>query len=239
MDTIKLNLDKRDITGKAVKRVRREGFVPAVVHDHGKDSLVVQVEYQAMHHAYQKAGKHHPIELKVGDKAHTALIKNVTLDPKKNSLTHVVFNAVKRGEKVTAEIPVHPKYAEDNDSTPAERASLIVLHNLETVEVEAVATALPDALFYDAEKLVEVGDKVTVADLVVPNGVEIKTDPAAAVATVYEPSALQAANDAAGGTADEEDQETVPADHESTAEEGTQAEEDQPGGKKQFEPPKE
>ncbi len=239
MDAIKLNLDKRDVTGKAVKRVRQQGFVPAVVHDHGKDSLVVQVEYQAMYHAYQKAGKHHPIEIKVGDKAHTALIKNVTLDPKKNSLTHIVFNAVKRGEKVTAQIPVHPKYAEDNDSTPAERASLIVLHNLETVEVEAVASALPDELFYDAETLVEVGDKIVVGDLTVPNGVEIKTDVNQAVATVYEPSALQAANDAVGGDADEADQEKVPADHESTAEEGTQAEEDQPGGKKQFEAAKE
>jgi len=239
MDAIKLNLDKRDITGKAVKQVRKQGFVPAVVHDHGKDSLVVQVEYQAMYHAYQKAGKHHPIELKVGDKAHTALIKNVTLDPKKNSLTHVVFNAVKRGEKVTAEIPIHPKYAEGNESTPAERASLIVLRNLETVEVEAVASALPDALFYDAEKLIEVGDKITVADLVIPNGVTVKTDENQAVATVYEPSALQAANDDAGGDAVEGDEENVPADHESTAEEGTQAEEDQPGGKKQFEPAKE
>ncbi|HKR81583.1 MAG TPA: 50S ribosomal protein L25 [Candidatus Saccharimonadales bacterium] len=239
MDAVKLELDARTVTGKAVKHLRREGIVPAVIHDHGKDSLVVQADYQNIYHAYQKAGKHHPVELKVGDKAHMALIKHATFDPKKNSLTHVVFNAVKRNEKVTAEIPVHARYDEGNESSPAERASLIVLHNLETVEVEAVASQLPDALYFDGEKLVEVGDHATVADLVVPNGVTIKTDPAQALATVYEPSALQAANDAAGGDATEEDQEEVPAEHESTAEEGTQAPEDQPGGKKQFEPSKE
>lgn len=239
MDAVKLELNARTVTGKAVKHLRREGIVPAVIHDHGKDSIVVEGEYQAVYHAYHKAGKHHPVELKVGDKAHVALIKHATFDPKKNALTHVVFNAVKRNEKVTAEIPVHPKYDEGNESSPAERASLIVLHNLETVEVEAVASQLPDALYFDAEKLVAVGDHATVADLIVPTGVTIKADPAQSLATVYEPSAVQAANDAAGGDATEEDQEDVPADHESTAEEGTQAEEDRPGGKKQFEPSKE
>lgn len=204
MDRVKLELKQREVTGKAVKHLRREGVVPAVVHDHGKESLVVQGPYQEVFKAYRQAGKHHPVELKVGDTAHTALIKSATFDPKKNSLTHVVFNAVKQNQKVTAEIPVKPKYADENESTPAERASLIVLHNLETVEVDALAKNLPDELYFDAEKLVEVGDKATVADLIVPEGVEVKNDPAQAVATVYEPSALQAANDAAGGDAEEE-----------------------------------
>lgn len=239
MDSVKLKLDERTVTGKAVKQIRKAGLVPAVVHDHGKESLVVQVEYQAMYHAYQRAGKHHPVELKVGDKTHTALIKNATFDPKKNSLNHVVFNAVKRGEKVTTEIPVHARYDEGNEASPAERSGLIVLHNLEVVEVEAQAKDLPDALFFDAEKLIEVGDHATVADLIVPAGVEVKTDPAQALATVYEPSALQAKNDALAGESEEASAEEVPADHESTAEQGTQAEEDQPGGKKQFEAAKE
>ena len=82
---------------------------------------------------------------------------------------------------------------------PAERASLIVLTNLESVEVKALPKDLPDVLEYDAEKLVEIGDHVTVADLIIPAGVELETPLEHAVATVYEPSALQAANDAGGG----------------------------------------
>jgi|SRR6266568_211064 len=239
MDLLTLQLDAREVTGKAVKHLRKQGIVPVVVHDHGKDSLVVQAEYQAMYHTYQKAGRHHPVELKVDGKTQTALIKHATFDPRKNSLTHVVFNAVKRGEKVTAEIPVRPRYDEGNDASPAERAGLIVLHNLETVEVEAVADKLPDELFFDAEKLAAVGDHATVADLTIPAGVAVKTDPMQALATVYEPSALQAANDAVGGDATEEEQAEVSADHESTAEEGTQQDENRPGGKKQFEAAKE
>ncbi len=80
---------------------------------------------------------------------------------------------------------------------------MIVLAQLETVQVKAIPTKLPDFFEYDAEKLVEIGDHATVADLVIPEGVELITEPEHTIATVYEPSALAAANDAAGGDAEE------------------------------------
>lgn len=201
--TISLDLEERTVTGKAVKRLRTEGVVPAVIHDHGKQSIVVAAPYMEMYKAFQAAGKNQPVTLNAGKKHYTALIKHVTFDPKKHVLTHVVFNAVKANEKVTAEVPVHIKFDEGNDATPAERASLVVLHQLEVVEVEAFPKNLPEILEFDGEKLVEVGDQATVADLIVPQDVVVKAEPTAVLATVFEPSALQAANDAAGGDADE------------------------------------
>jgi large subunit ribosomal protein L25 len=235
MDTVSVVLEPRKVTGKAVKHLRKGGLVPAVIHDHGKDSVVVQVEYQAAVKAYHAAGKHHPVEVTADGKKYTTIIKSVAYDPKRNVMTHIVFGAVKANEKVEAEIPIHPHYDEGNDSSPAERASLIVLANLETVQVKALPKDLPDALEYDAEKLVDVGDHVTVADLIIPAGVEIVTPAEQTIATVYEPSALQAANDAAGGDDEAEDAETVESEHESGAEEGTQKDEIRPGGKKEFE----
>jgi large subunit ribosomal protein L25 len=146
----------------------------------------------------------------------------------------MVFNAVNRNQKVEAEIPVRPRYNEGNESSPAERSGLIVLSQLETVQVKAIPTKLPDYLDYDAEQLVEIGDHVTVADLIIPEGVEIETEPEHAIATVYEPSALAAANDAAGGDAQAE-VEGVESENGSNAEEGTQSDEIRPGGKKEFE----
>lgn len=203
MEDVTLELEPREITGKAVKHLRKEGTIPAVIHDHGKASVLVMASYVPISKAYHAAGKHHPVKLKVGNKHYTALIKDVDVDPKKNLLRHVVFNAVNANEKVTAEIPVHVKYDEGNDASPAERNSLIVLRQLDVVEVEATPSNLPDELLFDAEKLVEVGDSVTVADLIVPNGVAILSDPNQTLATVFEPSALQAANDAVGGTEEE------------------------------------
>jgi len=202
MDAITLNLEKRTLTGKAVKQLRDQGMVPAVIHDHGKESVHVMGDFVALTKAYRAAGKHHPVSLQADGHTYTALIKGVDIDPKKNQIRHVVFNAIKADEKVDAQIPVHMQFSEGNESTPAERASLVVLRQLETVDVEALLEHLPDALYFDGEKLVEVGDHATVADLIVPAGVTIKTDPTHPLATVFEPSALQAANDAAGGDAE-------------------------------------
>lgn len=234
-DTITLKLDEREVTGKAVKKLRREGQVPAVIHDHGKPSIHVMGDYASMYKTYQTAGRHRAIELKTGDKTFTALIRNVDFDPKKNQLRHIVFNAVKKNQKVEAEVPIRPRYDGDNEASPAERAGLIVLANLEEVEVKALPSAIPDELTYDAEKLVEVGDKATVADLNLPEGVELLTDPEHTIATVYEPSAIAAANDEAAGEAEPEDAASVDSEHESNAEEGTQAPETKPGGDKQKE----
>ena len=204
-DSITLEVAARDISGKAVKHLRKEGIVPGVIHDHGKESIMVQGAYLDFFRVYQKAGKHHPIELKTPGANFTVLIKDAEFEPRKNQLTHLVFNAVNKNQKVEAEVPVHPQYAEDNDASPAERNGLIVLAQLESVQVRAIASKLPDVLYYDAEKLVEVGDHMTVADLIVPEGVEFITEDSHNIATVFEPSALAAANDAAGGdaTADE------------------------------------
>jgi large subunit ribosomal protein L25 len=210
-DTISLEVQPREITGKAVKHLRKDGLIPAVIHDHGKQSIIVQGDAIAMIKALKKAGKHHPIELKAGAKTYTAMIKTAEFEPRKNQLNHIVFNAVSAGQKVEAEVPVHPQYAEGNDASPAERAGLMVITNLESVLVEALPNKLPDALYYDAEKLVEIGDHVTVADLVVPADVIIKTEAEHGVASVFEPSAVAAANDAAGGDAEPEEAAAVEA----------------------------
>lgn len=203
-DSITLEVTTRDTLGKAVKRLRKEGIVPAVIHDHGKDSVHIQADFQAITKVFHAAGRHHPVELTLDNKKYTALIRNAAIDPRLNTVTHVVFNAVSANQTVDAAIPVVPRYAEGNDASPAERAGLIVLAQLEEVEVKALPKNLPDQLFYDAEKLVAVGDHVTVADLDVPTGVTVETEADHALATVFEPSALAAANDEAGGDAEAE-----------------------------------
>lgn len=202
-DAISLSLEKRQVLGKQVRQLRRDGKIPAVIHDHGKDSIIVQADAMDINKVWRAAGKHHPVQLKAGDKTYTALIKSADFDPKKHTLTHVVFNAVDRNQKVEAEVPVKPRYEGENESSPAERGGLIVLSQLDNVQVKAIPANIPDVILYNAEKLVEVGDHVTVADLIIPEGVEVETDASHAVATVYEPSALAAANEAAAGEAEE------------------------------------
>lgn len=230
-DVISLQVTSRETTGKAVKHLRKAGTLPAVIHDHGKPSINIQGDFVAMTKVWRQAGKHHPVKLTNDGKHYTALIKSATFDPRKHLLTHVVFNAVSATEKVEAEIPVRPRYDEGNESSPAERSGFIVLSQLEAVMVSAIASKLPDVLEYDAEKLVNVGDHVTVADLIIPEGVEIKVEAEHTLATVFEPSALAAANDAAGG--DAEDVAEVVSENGSEADTTGNEAEDKPGGQKE------
>jgi large subunit ribosomal protein L25 len=235
-DTISLKLEERTVLGKAVRQLRRDGQIPAVIHDHGKPSVHVQADAVAVQKVWRAAGKHHPINLKNGSKDFVALIKNVDFDPKKHQIRHVVFNAVDKNQKVEAEVPIRPRYDEGNENSPAERSGLIVLAQLEAVKVRSVPDKLPELLEYNAEKLVEIGDHVVVGDLIVPEGVEFITEPEHSIATVYEPSALAAANDAAAGEAEAEDVANVEAEEGGDTDQEGQSPEDRPGGKEQKEP---
>jgi large subunit ribosomal protein L25 len=239
MEKVTLTLKPRDITGKQVKQLRKDGMVPAVIHDHGKDSVVVMGSFIDVSKVYQKAGRNHPVTIKAGDKQYTALIKDAAFDPKKNRLTHVVFNAVKANQKVDAEVPVRIKLPEEHEVTPAERNGLVVLNQLEAVEVEALPRYLPEAIYFDGEKLAEAGDSATVADLIVPEHVEITTDPSHPVATVFEPSALQAANEEAAGEAEEAEPEAEAEEGKAEEAEGTEATESESAASKEDQKAKE
>ena len=178
---IALSLEKREVMGKAVKQLRRDGFVPAVIHDHGKPSRVVMVHYIAINKVYHEAGKHHALSLNLGDDKILALIKDVDFDPRKHQMRHVVFNAIKADEKVEAEVPLVLE-----GEIPAEKAGYMVITQLDHVEIEALPKDLIDEIKVDATVLAEIGDKITVADLKVPEGVTILTEAEHPIAAVEE-----------------------------------------------------
>ncbi len=192
-DEIAVELKERTILGKGLRKLRDEGLVPAVIHDHGKPSLHVSGDFLKLVKAYQQAGKHHPVHLKVGNKQQLAMIKDVDFEPSKHLMRHVVFQAIKQDEKVTAEV----RLILTGEEIPAEKISLLVLTQLDSVEIEALPKNLPDQLEVDATVLAEVGDKIHVSDIKVPEGVEIITDPEAVIATVEMPKDQIAEADAA------------------------------------------
>lgn len=179
-----LKLEERTVLGKGLNAMRAEGNVPAVIHDHGSDSVHVMASDKELLKAYRMAGKHHPVNLQVGSKKYLALIKDAHFNPVKHQLQHIVFQAISANEKVEAEIPVHLE-----GEVPAEKVGLMVLTQLDSVEVEALPKDLPDVLTVDATRLAELHDKLTVADIVVPSGVTILTEPEHAIATVVETKA--------------------------------------------------
>lgn len=234
-DKIALKVEERLIQGKKVKKLRKDGFVPAVIYGNDFESQSVMAPHVEITKAFRSAGKHQPIELQMGTKKHLVMIKTVDVDPVKHQLRHVAFHAIKQNEKVQTTVPI---IIEGAGETLAEKAGLVVLTTVDTIELEALPNNLPESVIVSGEKLSEVNDHLTVADIKVPEGVVILSDPEQVIATVYEPSALQAANEAVGGDALPENVETMEAEHGEATDQESQAPEDQPGGKKQFQPAK-
>ncbi len=185
---ISLTLQNRQAIGKAVKQLRRDGQVPAVIHDHGRESIHVMAPYLELYKVYQQAGKHHPINLTVDSKKYLAIIRDADFEPRKHQLRHIVFNAIEQNKPVETEVPI--VFRGDPE---AEKVGLIVLRQLDNVEVKALPKDLPDEVVVDVSGLSEVGDKLHVSDIVVPAGVTILTEPEHPVAMVDEPRSLAAA----------------------------------------------
>ncbi len=220
-DKITLTIQAREVHGKKVAKLRKEGLVPGIVYGADMEAVSVQAPAGEVAKVVKDAGMHTPVQL-MGKKRQIAMIKAVDRDPVKHVIRHVSFHAVRADEPVEAEVPI--RLIGEGESV-AERNGLVILQALEKIEVRALPLELPEALEIPIHELAEAGERVTVGDIKVPEGVEIvDNDDGRAeddedeerqtvfdlvVASVYEPSALQAANEAAAGDAEDADADSV------------------------------
>ncbi|HEU4716030.1 MAG TPA: 50S ribosomal protein L25 [Candidatus Saccharimonadales bacterium] len=234
MNDISLKLNERTMTGKKAAALRREGMVPSVVYGGKAEPIATQsplVETTKVAHA---AGKHSPVHLVIDGKKKLAIIKSIDIHPIKRSLRHVAFHTIKQNESIVTEVPI---VLTGMGESPAEKAGLVILQALEHTEIKARPANLPESLEVPVASLETTDDKLTLADITLPEGVEFadaEQDLSLVVANVYEPSALQAANELAGGEAESEAE--VTAENGGDTAQDSQAEESRPGGKQQDEP---
>jgi large subunit ribosomal protein L25 len=98
-EKVELTVEARDVTGKKVAALRRDGYVPAVVYGHDFPAQSVMAAEVPMAKAVRSAGKHHPIELQIGSDKRLVMIKTIDVDPVKNGLRNVAFHVVKQNEE--------------------------------------------------------------------------------------------------------------------------------------------
>lgn len=203
-NTISLALESRTATGKKVAKLRAAGYVPSVVYGGTADPISTQSLIVETTKVAHQAGKHSPVNLVIDGKKKLAIIKDIDFDPTRHTVRHVAFHTIKQNEKIVTEVPIH---LTGEGESAAERAGLVVLQAIEHVEIRAIPANLPEALEISILELETTEDKLTLADLKLPEGVEFadhEQDVELVIANVYEPGALQAANEAAGGDAEDE-----------------------------------
>ena len=202
MNDISLKLDERTLEGKKVAKLREQGIIPSVVYGGQSEPILAQSPAVETAKLVHTAGKHTPINLIIGGKTELAMIKSVDVDPVRHVLRHVAFHTIKQSDIITAEIPI---VLVGQGESLAEKAGLVILQAIEQIEIKAKPANLPESFVLSIVDLATDDDKLTIADIKLPKGVEfadIDQNLELAIASVYEPSALQAANDAAGGDED-------------------------------------
>lgn len=172
MDGIQLNAQKRSISGRKVKQLRKQGFLPANIYGKKIASRAVQVAIKEFTPVFAKAGGSGLVELTLGEKKLPVLIHNVQHHPVTDAPLHADFFQVDLKEKITAKIPVvfvgEAKAVKDKVG--------VILTILSELEVEALPVDLPEKIEVDITHLAAIDETIKVMNLKVNEKVQIITD---------------------------------------------------------------
>lgn len=185
MDNVSIVVHKRDVIGtRAANRLRKSGLIPGVIYGHGKDAVLIAVEPHALRDALgTSAGMHAVLDVTFeGQKrGHKAIVKELELDKVKHNVIHVDFQEIRLDETIETSVAVHFEGEAKGVKTGG-----MLEEAIREVTVKGQVTAIPEHLTMDITDL-GVGETLKVADLQVPEGIEVLDDPEAVLCSVLPP----------------------------------------------------
>lgn len=203
----KLTAEKRTVLGKKVKKLRKEGLLPANVYGKDLKSTAVSVKLKEFEAIFQEVGETGLIDVVLDGQNRPVLVKNLQKDHVSKKPLHADFYQVNLKEKVKTMVPLEitgePKAVTEKIGT--------IIQPLSEIEVEALPEDLPEHIEVNVEALAAVGEQITVGQLSVPTGVTVLTDPGQIVVKIDEliskEAQEQAAQEAAAAEAAKEGEE--------------------------------
>lgn len=182
MKRLKLKVEKREIMGKQLKKLRKSGILPGNIYGKEIKSQAVQVAYKDFTPIYDEVKETGLLDVDVAGNVVPVLIKNVQLDAITRQALHADFFQVNLKEKVKSMVPLEltgeAKAVTDNIG--------LLMPLLSEIEVEALPEDLPEKVEVNVEHLAAVNEQVTVEDLKIPTDVEVLTDKGQVVVKVAE-----------------------------------------------------
>ena len=186
MQDLKLAVTSRK-SGKAGALDADSASVRGVVYGREVGSTPIQANFQELDHLFNEAGMNQLIQLEVdGKDTHDVLFKEIQRNPVTNEIQHFDMYAVKRGEKLQAEVPI--SFVGDS---PAVLRGGTLSTLVESVQVECIPSKLPDGFELDVSTLEEIGDALHISDIKVDPDVEILADPEQTVVKAEEIKELE------------------------------------------------
>lgn len=166
--------------------MRRAGFVPGVIYGHGEETRSCKVETAVLERLLTTISYENTlINLKLDGESRPVLIRDVQIHPYKPEVLHVDFLAIRKGEKLRVEVPIRLV-----GRAPGVEEGGIMEHARHEVEVRCDPDSIPEFLELDVSGM-EVGDSRTIADLVVPPGVEVLAEGSSTVCAVVPPTKVE------------------------------------------------
>lgn len=201
MTKVALEAKKREVFGRKVKALRRQGLLPANIYGKKVKSLAVSVSLKDFTTAFKTSGETNVIELKIEKEksGRPVLATNLQKDPVSDEPIHVDFYQVDLTQKVTVPVPIEVQ----GEAPAVKEKGAVLIRLLDEVEVEALPKDLPDKLVVDISELREFNDSILIKDLKVGANVAIQEPGEEAVVMVQEPKAEEAPQPAAEAAPEE------------------------------------
>jgi large subunit ribosomal protein L25 len=183
MEKVVLKATKRDVAGKQVKALRREGKLPAVIYGRHTEPVNIVLETHSATMALGKATSSTLVTLDVDGKEYPALVREKQRDYIKNRLLHVDFLAVSLTEKIRASVSLHFVGV----SLAVKDYNAVFVHNIDQFHVECLPSELPERIDVDIKPLARVGDVLRVKDIVLSDKIRILDNPDTVVCVASAP----------------------------------------------------
>lgn len=203
MSDNKLSLEKRTVSGKKVAKLRADGLIPSVIYGDGNEPIMAQSAYNDTEKVLRAAGYHSTIDITVDKKPFMVIVKDIAVDPVSRKIVNVEFQAVSADKPVEATTPI---VIVGYETSEASKLHYVYTQALEEIDVKAKPADLPKEITVDASKLADIDDKLTVADLELPAGVELADKEMSndqVVASLYDPAVVAAQREAEEAAAKE------------------------------------
>jgi len=176
-----LEIALRKITGKASKRLRKAGLIPANISGHKEPSLAVQVDAVLFERLRREHGTRKILSLHLPDAGtQTVLIRQVQHEPRSGKILHVDFDRVSLNERVTIKVPLHFV----GESPAVEDKGGVLLHLVEELEVECLASDIVGHIDVDISSLTEIDAVLHAKDVKLPTNFKLVIDPEEPIAKV-------------------------------------------------------
>jgi large subunit ribosomal protein L25 len=220
VEDLRLKATQRDVLGKKSRFLRRQGITPTHLYGNNIKSLALQCDAAELQHLLALAGRTRLISLEVdGKQARSVFVREIQRDEVSRQLLHVDFYQVRKGEKITVDVPI----VFVGEAPAMKEKGRMIAHGITSLSIECLPDSVPPQIEIDLSPLEDLEQAIHVKDIVLGADITVNADPEQLVVKVSEAVVKEVVEEV---VAEVEEEVEAEAEAEAKAEAGAPAEEE-------------